>query len=119
MREARHVSEVKKPQYRWLYAILLDFAVMKVPRVVAQNPTYDRMAGKVCLYVGSTANPPEVRWEQHRTGYKSSSIVRKYGKSLLPDFCVQLETTDSVIAEREEAWYAAALRERGYGVYQH
>ena len=35
------------------------------------------------MYVGQTWHDPEVRFQQHKDGYKASRIVRKYGKRLL------------------------------------
>ena len=37
------------------------------------------------LYVGQTSRDPDWRFDQHMSGYKASSVVRKYGISLLPN----------------------------------
>jgi hypothetical protein len=44
----------------------------------------DRAKDPFGLYVGESANPPDVRFGQHRRGYKASKAVKKYGISLLP-----------------------------------
>ena len=36
------------------------------------------------MYVGQTSRGPDWRFDQHKSGYKASSVVRKYGISLLP-----------------------------------
>jgi hypothetical protein len=37
------------------------------------------------VYVGSSARDPEVRFEQHRRGYKSSGLVKRFAVRLRPD----------------------------------
>ena len=37
------------------------------------------------LYVGQTSRDPDLRFDQHKTGYKSSGAVRRFGLRLLPD----------------------------------
>ena len=44
----------------------------------------DRAKDPFGLYVGESANPPDVRFGQHRCGYKASKAAKKYGISLLP-----------------------------------
>jgi len=44
----------------------------------------DRAKDPFGLYVGESANPPNVRFGQHRCGYRSSRKVRKWGICLLP-----------------------------------
>lgn len=37
------------------------------------------------LYVGQTSRDPDWRFDQHKTGYKASGAVRRFGVRLLPD----------------------------------
>jgi hypothetical protein len=37
------------------------------------------------VYVGSSARDPEIRFEQHRRGYKSSGLVKRFAVRLRPD----------------------------------
>lgn len=37
------------------------------------------------LYVGQTSRDPDWRFDQHKTGYKASGDVRRFGVCLLPD----------------------------------
>lgn len=42
------------------------------------------------LYVGQTARDPDLRFDQHKAGYKSSSAARRFGVRLLPDMVAHL-----------------------------
>ncbi|MET3664958.1 hypothetical protein [Caulobacter sp. 1776] len=37
------------------------------------------------LYVGQTSRDPDLRFDQHKDGYKASGAVRRFGVRLLPD----------------------------------
>ena len=37
------------------------------------------------LYVGQTSRDPDWRFDQHKSGYKASGAVRRFGVQLLPD----------------------------------
>lgn len=37
------------------------------------------------VYVGSSAREPEIRFAQHRRGYKSAGLVKRHGRHLRPD----------------------------------
>jgi hypothetical protein len=37
------------------------------------------------VYVGSSARDPEIRFDQHRRGYKSSGLVKRFALRLRPD----------------------------------
>lgn len=48
---------------------------------------------RVCrwgLYVGQTSADPDVRFDQHRAGYKASRAVRRFGVRLLPELVEHL-----------------------------
>jgi hypothetical protein len=59
------------------------------------------------LYVGSSARTPERRFEQHLSGYKASSLPKRFGLRLRPDLYEDLapirSKTAAVIAEQERA----------------
>ena len=38
------------------------------------------------LYVGQTSRDPDLRFDQHKAGYKASSSVERFGVCLLPQF---------------------------------
>jgi hypothetical protein len=42
------------------------------------------------LYVGQTSRDPDWRFDQHKSGYKASGAVRRFGVRLLPDLVEHL-----------------------------
>ena len=42
------------------------------------------------LYVGETSRDPDVRFDQHKTGYKASGAVTRFGVRLLPELVAHL-----------------------------
>ena len=42
------------------------------------------------LYVGQTSRDPDQRFDQHKSGYKASGAVRRFGIRLLPDIAEHL-----------------------------
>ena len=71
-----------------VYVILLDPAVLKHRSVLRLNPNRD--PSKPCVYVGMTGLPVEHRFENHKHGYKSAWVVKKYGVRLLPELYAHL-----------------------------
>jgi hypothetical protein len=43
-----------------------------------------RQVGRWGLYVGETTLDPDLRFDQHKTGYKASRYVNRFGVRLLP-----------------------------------
>ncbi len=43
------------------------------------------------VYVGSSARDPEIRFDQHRRGYKSSGLVKRFALHLRPDLYEDLD----------------------------
>ncbi|KPK73275.1 hypothetical protein AMJ87_02255 [candidate division WOR_3 bacterium SM23_60] len=97
-----------------VYVVLLDRTVARIRKVKALNPRRD--ARKPCIYVGMTGLEPIERFKRHKTGYKSSKYVHKYGVRLLPELYEGLNPMtydEAVIAEQG---LARRLREEGYTV---
>ncbi len=69
------------------------------------------------LYVGQTSLKPERRFEQHKSGYKASRYVKKYGAQLLPRLYSHLIPLQRDEAERLEYKIAEALKKEGIPVY--
>lgn len=69
------------------------------------------------LYVGKTSRKPEVRFQQHKNGYKSSKYVRKYGVRLLPGLFEHLNPMSSSEAVELEVNIAVALKKAGIPTY--
>ena len=81
----------------------------------------DRSAGKrrdpriPWVYVGSSARSPEQRFEQHRAGYKSSGLVKRFALRLRPDLYEDLPAyPGSKTAQRAETKRAKELADCGF-----
>jgi predicted GIY-YIG superfamily endonuclease len=55
------------------------------------------------LYVGQTSRDPDLRFDQHKAGYKASGAARRFGLRLLPDLVEHLNP--------KRAWEALELEE--------
>lgn len=55
--------------------------------VLLRDPLRDEPWG---LYVGQTSRDPDVRFDQHKAGYKASGAVRRFGARLLPELVAHL-----------------------------
>jgi predicted GIY-YIG superfamily endonuclease len=65
------------------------------------------------LYVGQTSRDPDLRFDQHKAGYKASGAVRRYGVRLLPELVSHLNPMHRSEALDLEAALANALRRAG------
>jgi hypothetical protein len=77
-----------------------------------------RLPDRPSVYVGQSVQPPEVRFRQHREGYRSSRYVRKCGVRLRPRLYRSpnpLPTRGAAEAEAREL--GRRLKKRGYAVY--
>ena len=68
----------------YVYVIDLDEKVANHKRFRSKNPKY--IKGNGCVYVGQSSRKPEIRFEQHKEGYKSNFYAKLYGMRLLPRF---------------------------------
>lgn len=99
-----------------IYVILLDNRVRTEAKFRKANPGLGLKA--TCLYVGSSAQPPELRFEQHKRGYRASRFARKYGERLLPALYQAYNPIPSRRdAEELERYLAERLRSKGFGVW--
>jgi hypothetical protein len=53
------------------------------------------------VYVGSSARDPEIRFRQHRRGYKSSGLVKRFALHLRPDLYEDLPAFKGTARARE------------------
>ena len=72
-----------------------------------------RGAGRWGLYVGQTSREPDLRFDQHRAGYRSSRAVRRFGVRLLPALVHHLNPMMGWEALDLEAALADAFRAGG------
>src|SRR5436190_22212675 len=97
-----------------VYAVLLNPDVARHPKVLRQNPNRD--PAKPCVYVGMTGLTVAERFTNHRNGYKSSWIVKKYGEGLMPELYEHLNPMPYDAAVQMEKDLAEDLRNQGYTV---
>lgn len=82
----------------WVYVILLHDA---------------RRSDPWGLYVGQTSRDPDLRFDQHKTGYKASGAVRRFGVRLVPDLTGHLNPMQQWESLDLEAALAEAFRAAG------
>jgi len=97
-----------------VYVVLLGDAVAKHPSILRLNPKRDPL--KPCVYVGMTGIPVDHRFENHKNGYKSAWVVRKYGVRLMPELYEHLNPMPFEAAVQMELELAEDLRTAGYTV---
>ena len=97
-----------------VYVILLHAVAAKHPSILRLNPNRDPL--KPCVYVGMTGIPVEHRFENHRNGYKSAWVVRKYGVRLMPELYEHFNPMPFEAAAQMEKELAEDLRAEGYTV---
>jgi predicted GIY-YIG superfamily endonuclease len=72
-----------------------------------------RRTGRWGLYVGQTWRDPDLRFDQHKQGYKASGAVRRFGVRLIPDLVEHLNPMRQWEAIELEAALAEAFRLAG------
>jgi len=97
-----------------VYVILLHDTVAKHVPILRLNPKRDPL--KPCVYVGMTGIPVDHRFENHKYGYKSAWVVRKYGVGLMPELYEHLNPMPFEAAVQMEVELAEDLRAAGYTV---
>lgn len=65
------------------------------------------------LYVGQTSRDPDLRFDQHKAGYKASGAVRRFGVRLLPELTAHLNPLRAWEALELEAALAEAFAAAG------
>ncbi len=100
----------------YVYVIRLDDAVLKSRKFRHYNPNL--ISGIPCFYIGQSCHSPEIRFWQHKKGYKSNHFVKEFGLGL----CPRLYENFNPIRTRKEAVTIEAkltdhLRINGYGVW--
>jgi hypothetical protein len=71
---------------------------------------YDRRRSEPWgLYVGQTSRDPDLRFDQHKAGYKASGAARRFGVRLLPELTEHLNPLRAWEALELEAALAEAF----------
>lgn len=104
------------PKRFMVYVIKLDPAVLAHRKFRDDNPNYQ--GGKDCYYVGMTSCTPEVRYRQHKSGYKACRFATEYGVELMPASLAQINPRTYEETSRHERKVAKRLKNQGHGVWQ-
>jgi hypothetical protein len=72
-----------------------------------------RGMGRWGLYVGETSLDPDLRFDQHKTGYKASRYVNRFGVCLLPQLFEHFNPLRRWEAVELEPALAVAFRHAG------
>ena len=100
----------------YVYVIELDSEVANLKKVRVKNPRY--VKGNGCFYVGQSTRPPELRFDQHKEGYKSNKYAKYYGKKLRPDIYKKYNPIPSRVDSLGiEAYLGNKLRGKGAAVW--
>ena len=100
----------------FVYVIELDPKVADLRKFREKNPNY--IKGNGCVYIGQTAKNPELRFEQHKEGYKSNKYAKYYGVKLRPDIYNKYNPIPTrKDAEQLEEYLSKELRGKGIGVW--
>jgi predicted GIY-YIG superfamily endonuclease len=114
MRRKRGLRSTEPEFHHNVYVVLLSESALKDLSILRRNPNRD--ASKPAIYVGLTGLPVDHRFENHKNGYKSARLVRKYGVRLLPELFDHLNPMPYEHAVQMEKDLADDLRARGYAV---
>ena len=113
-RRRRQVRSADPEFHHNVYVVVLSKAALKDLSILGRNPNRD--PSKPAVYVGLTGLPVDHRFENHKNGYKSARLVRRYGDRLLPELYEHLNPMPYEHAVQMEKDLAEDLRAQGYAV---
>ena len=113
-RKRRRLRSREREFHHNVYVVLLSKRALKDSSILRRNPRRD--PAKPAVYVGMTGLPVDHRFENHKNGYKSARVVRKYGLRLLPEMFAHLNPMPYEHAVQMEKDLAEDLRAQGYTV---
>jgi len=113
-RKRKRLRSVGQEFHHNVYVVLLSKGALKDRSILRRNPQRD--PAKPAVYVGLTGLPVDHRFENHKNGYKSARLVRKYGVRLLPELFEHLNPMPYEHAVQMEKDLADDLRAQGYTV---
>jgi hypothetical protein len=113
-RKRRRLQSFEQEFHHNVYVVLLSKSALKDRSILQRNP--ERDPSKPVVYVGMTGLPVDHRFENHKNGYKSARLVRKYGVRLLPEMYEHLNPMPYEHAVQMERDLADDLRAQGYAV---
>jgi hypothetical protein len=113
-RKRRRLRSAEPEFHHNVYVVLLSKAALRDLSILRRNP--ERDPSKPAVYVGMTGLPVDHRFENHKNGYKSARLVRKYGVRLLPELFEHLNPMPYEHAVQMEKDLAEDLRAQGFAV---
>ena len=103
-------------KYYFVYVIELDPIVADQKKFREKNPKY--IKGNGCVYVGQSSRKPEIRFDQHKEGYKANRYAKVYGLRLREDLYEKYNPIPTRSdAEAIEKMLGENLRKMGMGVW--
>ena len=113
-RRRAQATETSTSGHHNVYVVLLDDVVNSLRKVSRANP--DRDPAKPSVYVGLTGLDPGERFQNHKLGIRSVSLVRYHGVRLMPELYAHLNPMPYEAAAQMERDLAEDLRREGYAV---
>ena len=113
-RRRRRLRPTEPTFHHSVYVVLLSTRALKESSVSRLNPKRD--PSKPVVYVGMTGLPVDHRFENHKNGYKSARLVRRYGLRLMPELYEHLNPMPFEAAAQMEKDLTEDLRNEGYTV---
>lgn len=98
-----------------VYVVELDREVLNSKKFYEANP--DHNAALECFYVGQTGLDPDVRFDNHKRGYKGNRYIKKFGLYLRPDLYEKYNPMSYQDSLRLEEEIALWLRGLGHAVW--
>jgi hypothetical protein len=86
-------------------------------RIYVVRLEHPRAKGRPAFYVGMTGLPVDERFENHKRGYKSASVVTRYGVELAREWFEDIPPMPYKEAALAEPTLADDLRDLGYLVF--
>jgi hypothetical protein len=105
----------ESPKTSFVYVIRLDPTVLEIKKFREANSQH--VLGADCYYVGRTDRTPELRFEQHKPGYKADRFAKEFGIELMPPRFSHINPLTREQSVRFEVRLAKRLRKRGFAVW--
>ena len=100
----------------FVYVIELDEKVAELQKFRKKNPMF--IKGNGCFYIGQSIRKPELRFEQHKEGYKANKYAKKFGLRLRPELYEKYNPIPTrKDAEEIETMLGKKLRKKGVGIW--
>lgn len=110
----RRLQEIVKEQRRIGCVINGNTHPIWKVYVIELDPAATSQPGKGYVYIGETSKDPEKRFIEHKSGIRSSRIVRQHGIRVRKDLAPQEQYFDEESAKIAEIWWHKKMNDDGY-----